>query len=160
MREDLALRNGLRVLQKAYVLALKPSHDWWHAEGTPGSLKEVAQAAGWKNAQQPGQWIKVERTFRDGSKQTWWALEVKAGPYGPEKTERAVIATTDPETLPDATTWYLVTNLPVPGSAAAERSELVAASLQDVVRLYGLEAGGLNKAINTSNTRWAGHSIK
>ena len=158
--EDRTLRTGLRALKLGYVFALKPSHDWWHRVGTLGSLQEVAQAAGWKSAEQPGQWVKVERRFRDGSKQSWWALEVQAGPYGPEKTERAVIATTDPETLPDATTWYLVTNLPVPGSAAAERSELVAASLQDVVRLYGLEAGGLNKAINTSNTRWAGHSIK
>jgi hypothetical protein len=84
------------------------------------------------------QWVKVERRFRDGSKQSWWTLEVQAGPHGPEKTERAVIATTDPETLPDATTWYLVTNLPVPGSVAAELSELEAASLQEMVRLYGL----------------------
>jgi len=136
--EDRSLRTGLRVLKLGYVLALKPSHDWWHRVGTPGSLQEVAQAAGWKSAEQPGQWVKVERRFRDGSKQSWWALEVQAGPYGPEKTERAVIATTDPETLPDATTWYLVTNIPVPGSAAAERSSLEAASLQDVVRLYGL----------------------
>jgi len=65
-------------------------------------------------------------------------LEVKAGPYGPEKTERAVIATTDPETLPDATTWYLVTNLPVPSSPTAEQSHLVGASLEEVIRLYGL----------------------
>ncbi len=136
--EDRTLRTGLRALKLGYVLALKPSHDWWHRVGTPGSLQEVAQAAGWKSAEQPGQWVKVERRFRDGSKQSWWALEVQAGPYGPEKTERAVIATTDPETLPDATTWYLVTNIPIPGSAAAERSSLEAASLQDVVRLYGL----------------------
>ncbi len=136
--EDRSLRKAFRALHKAYVLALKPSHDWWHAEGTPGSLKEVAQAAGWKSADQPGQWVKVERTFRDGSKQTWWALEVQAGPYGPEKTERAVIATTDPATLPDISTWYLVTNLPAPGSLAAEQSILVAASLEEVIRLYGL----------------------
>jgi len=136
--EDRSLRKAFRELQKAYVLALKPSHDWWHAEGTPGSLKEVAQAAGWKSTDQPGQWIKVERTFRDGSKQIWWALEVKAGPYGPEKTERAVIATTDPETLPDATTWYLVTNLPAPGSAGTQHSTLPEASLEEVIRLYGL----------------------
>jgi SRSO17 transposase len=129
--EDRTLRQGFRALKLGYVLALKPSHDWWHRVGTPGSLQEVAQAAGWKSAEQPGQWVKVERRFRDGSKQSWWALEVQAGPYGPEKTERAVIATTDPETLPDATTWYLVTNIPVPGSAAAERSSLEAASLHD-----------------------------
>jgi SRSO17 transposase len=136
--EDYSLRQELRALQKAYVLALKPSHNWWHAEGTLGSLQEAAQAAGWKSADQPGQWVKVERTFRDGSKQTWWALEVKAGPYGPDKTERAVIATTDPATLPDTSTWYLVTNLPAPGSPTAEQSPLVAASLEEVIRLYGL----------------------
>jgi SRSO17 transposase len=136
--EDRTLRTGFRALKLGYVLALKPSHDWWHRVGTPGSLREVAQAAGWKSAEQPGQWVKVERKFRDGSQQRWWALEVQAGPYGSEKTERAVIATTDPETLPDATTWHLVTNIPVPDSAAAQRSELEAASLQDIVRLYGL----------------------
>ena len=136
--EDRSLRKAFRALGLGYVLALKPSHDWWHAEGTPGSLKEGAQAVDWKSAEQPGQWVKVERTFRDGSKQTWWALQVQAGPYGPDKTERAVIATTDPVTLPDLTTWYLVTNLPAPGSPAAQQSSLVAASLEEVIRLYGL----------------------
>src|SRR6266480_4349121 len=100
--EDYSLRQELRALQKAYVLALKPSHNWWHAEATLG------------------------------------ALQVKAGPYGPDKTERAVIATTDPATLPDTSTWYLVTNLPAPGSPTAEQSPLVAASLEEVIRLYGL----------------------
>jgi len=136
--EDRSLRKAFRALGLGYVMALKPSHDWWHQEGTPGSLKEVAQAAGWKSTDQPGQWVKVERTFRDGSKQTWWALEVKAGPYGPEKTERAVIATTDPVTLPDLTTWYLVTNLPAPGSTDAHQSTMLSASLEEVIRLYGL----------------------
>jgi hypothetical protein len=47
-----------------------------------------------------------------------------------------VIATTDPATLPDATTWYLVTNLPAPGAAA--QSPHAPATVADVVRLYGL----------------------
>ena len=136
--EDRSTRKAFRALGLGYVLALKPSHDWWHEIGTQGSLKEVAQAAGWKSADQPGQWVKVERTFRDGSKQTWWALEVQAGPYGPDKTERAVIATTDPVTLPDLSTWYVVTNLPAPGSLAAEQCTLGAASKPEVIRLYGL----------------------
>jgi SRSO17 transposase len=136
--EDRRLRKAFSALGLGSVMALKPSHDWWHQEGTPGSLKEVAQAAGWKSTDQPGQWVKVIRTFRDGSKQTWWALEVKAGPYGPEKTERAVIATTDPVTLPDLTTWYLVTNLPAPGSTDTHQSALPSASLEEVIRLYGL----------------------
>jgi DDE superfamily endonuclease len=136
--EDRTFRHGLRDLKLGYVLALKPSHSWWHKIGTAGSLQEVAQEAGWKSAEQPGPWVKVIRTFRDGSQQTWWALEVQAGPYGPEKTERAVIATTDPEKLPDPTTWYLVTNLLAPGSSEALESKLAIASLQEVIRLYGL----------------------
>src|SRR6266571_7824719 len=136
--EDRTLRQGFRALKLGYVLALKPSHDWWHRVGTPGSLQEVAQAAGWKSAEQPGQWVKVERRFRDGSKQSWWALEVQAGPYGPEKTERAVIATTDPETFPDPTTWYLVTNIPAPPSCPVTDHQLAEACLEEVIRLYGL----------------------
>jgi hypothetical protein len=136
--EDLTFRQGLRDLRLGYALALKPSHSWWHHIGTPGSLQEVARDAGWKSATQAGQWVKVERTFRDASKQTWWALEVQVGPYGPEKSERVIIATTDPEKLPDNSTWYLVTNLPAPGSVKAEQNDLTPASLTEVLRLYGL----------------------
>jgi hypothetical protein len=109
-----------------------------HRGGTPGSRHDVAHAAGWKRAEHPGQWVTSERTCRDGSHQRWWALKVQAGPYGSGKTERAVIATTDPETLPDATTWHVVTTRPVPGSAAAQRSDLEAAGVHDIVRRSGL----------------------
>ncbi len=126
--EDRALRQGFRALKLGYVLALKPSHDWWHRVGTPGSLQEVAQAAGWKNAEQPGQWVRITRTFRDGSTQDWWALEIVAGPYGPDKTERAVVATTDPQTLPDLTT----------SSCPVTEHQLAEACLEEVIRLYGL----------------------
>jgi hypothetical protein len=82
--------------------------------------------------------VKVTRMFRDGSSQDWWALEVITGPYRPEKQERVIIATTNPLTLPDLTTFYLVTNLPAPGSPRAAESAFAAASLEEVVRLYGL----------------------
>jgi hypothetical protein len=59
----------------------------------------------WKSPERPGKWVKVTRTFRDGTREDWWALEVITGPYGPEKPERVVIATTDPLTLPDLTTF-------------------------------------------------------
>lgn len=49
-------------------------------------------------------WQVVERTFRDGHRERWWALEVQAGPYGPRKPERAVVVTTDPQTLPELST--------------------------------------------------------
>jgi hypothetical protein len=88
-----------------YVLALKPSHAWWHPERAIGSFQEAAQAVRWQSAERPGRWVKVTRAFRDGSSQDWWALEVVTGPYGPSKRERVVIATTDPVTLPDLTTF-------------------------------------------------------
>ena len=136
--EDRGVKQGLRELGVGYVLALKPSHAWWHPVRAIGSFQEAARAARWKSLERPGKWVKVTRTFRDGSSQDWWALEVITGPYGPEKQERVIIATTDPLTLPDLTTFYLVTNLPAPGSPRAAESAFAAASLEEVVRLYGL----------------------
>ena len=120
------------------MLALKPSHAWWHREGRLGSLGEAAQAAAWKGAEQPGDWSKVVRRFGDGRPEDWWVLEVAAGPSGPDKALRAVIATTDPERLPDSSTGYLVTNLAAPGSPRAKQSALAPADLGQIVRLYGL----------------------
>ena len=135
--EDAGFRRRLHELQVGYVLALKPSHGWWHKEGTIGTLREAAAVAGWRDALHPGAWGRVVRTFRDGHTETWWALEVVAGPYGPAPRLRAVIATTDPATLPDHQTWYLATNLPAPG-AAPDDATLPPADLTEVVRLYGL----------------------
>lgn len=136
--EDRGVRQGLRNLKVGYVLALKPSHTWWHPIGSIGSLEEAAQAAGWQDAQQPGQWIKVVRTFRDGSTADWWVLEVVTGPYGLHKQHRAIIATTDPLTLPVTSTMYLITNLPHPEYAAGHWSGLPPATLEEIVWLYGL----------------------
>jgi SRSO17 transposase len=136
--EDAGFRRRLHELHVGYVLALKPSHGWWHQEGTIGTLREAAAAAGWRNALHPGAWGRVVRTFRDGHTETWWALEVVAGPYGPAPRLRAVIATTDPATLPDHQTWYLATNLPTPDERATTTGALPPADLAEVVRLYGL----------------------
>ncbi len=141
--EDREFKRSLGKLGVGYVLALKKSHSWWHLEGTIGALWQAAQAAGWKSAQEPGDWTKVMRTFRDGHREEWWALEVEAGPYGKERAKRALVVTPDPEELPDLATWYLTTNLPTPGSerASEERETegaLAPTSVAEVVRLYGL----------------------
>jgi len=124
------------------VLALKPSHAWWHREDEVGSPWEAALVAGegWQDERHPGDWVKVRRSFRDGHEERWWALEVKVGPYGPDKDRRAVVATTDPEKLPDKQTWYLTSNLPHPGSERVTESELLLAPADpaEIVRLYGL----------------------
>jgi hypothetical protein len=119
--------GGLTQRGVPYVVTLKPSHGWWALAGTIGAVWEVAAAGGWVSPAQPGAWIPVERVFRDGHTTTWWALEGIAGPYGPERSRRLVIATPDPVTLPETATWYLETTLPV-----AE------ADLAAIVRLYGL----------------------
>src|SRR5512143_638942 len=136
--EDRTLRGELRALGVPYVMALKPSHAWWHPEEVAGTLQEVAYEAGWVSAEQPGQWVRITRTFRDDHQEDWWVLEIVAGPYGLDKTERAIVATTDPENLPDLSTWYLVTNLPAPSEHPASDLPLPPASLEEVIRLYGL----------------------
>jgi SRSO17 transposase len=137
--EDHGFQRQMRELGVGYVLALKLSHAWWHPIETIGSLLEVAEAAGWEGPEEPGTWVPIERHFRDRHTETWWALEVELGPYGPEKAYRAIVVTTDPGTLPERATWYLTTNLPAPGSArAAVEGALAAADLAEIVRLYGL----------------------
>ncbi len=105
---------------------------------TIGSLWEVADAAVWEDADHPGAWMPVTRTFRDGHAETWWGLAVVAGPYGPARATRAVVATTDPTTVPELSTWYLITNLPAPRQSPATASPLPAADVAEIVRLYGL----------------------
>ena len=119
--------GGLTQRGVPYVVALKPSHAWWAPAEAVGAVWDVAAAGGWASAEQPGAWIPVVRRFRDGHTTTWWALEGIAGPYGPARGRRLVVATPDPATLPETATWYLETTLPI-----------TEADLAEVVRLYGL----------------------
>jgi hypothetical protein len=90
------------------------------------------------SAEQPGKWVSSTRTFRAGSTQQWWAGEIVAGPYGPGKQERALVATTDPQTRPDLSTWYLVTNLSAPSAKRESKPPLLPAGLEAVIGLCGL----------------------
>jgi DDE superfamily endonuclease len=85
--EDDGFKRKLEELDVGYVLALKPSHAWWHKEGEIGSPWEAAVEASeaWEDAQKPGEWVKVVRGFRDGHEEAWWALEVDVGPYAVPK---------------------------------------------------------------------------
>jgi hypothetical protein len=138
--EHRKFKEGLEDRQIPYVLALKPSHAWWHRVDQVGWVEGVARASHWGGPEDPGEWVGLERRFRDGRAQVWWALEAECAPYGPEKPHRLIVATTDPATLPNLTSWYLATNLPAPGSKRAEHSELDAADLAEVVRLYSLRS--------------------
>ena len=136
--EDEGFKRSLSELGAGYVLALKPSHAWWHKEDEIGSPRQAALAAEWEGKWHPGDWVKVVRRFKDGHEEQWWALEVNVGPYGPQKERRAVVVTPDPEKLPEKKTWYLTSNLPHPSSERATQSALAPTDLAEIVRLYGL----------------------
>src|SRR6266568_340344 len=121
-----------------YVVRLKPSKGTWAKADAAHTPEDAARQLGWEGPTTPGEWTAVERRFRDGHSETWWAAELTFSGYGPDRRVRLVVATTDPATLPAISTWYLATNLPRPGSPRAADSAHVAAELEEVVRLYGL----------------------
>src|SRR5947207_7496731 len=136
--ESEAFEGALWEAGLPYVLALKPSKGTWAPAEDPHTPVEAAQAVPWHGPEEPGGWVAVERRFRDGHTETWWAAELTLGGYGPDKTTRLVVATTDPAALPEVSTWYLATNLPRPGSPQADEGAVAPADLAEVVRLYGL----------------------
>jgi len=121
-----------------YVLALKPSTGTWAPAEAAHTPHAAAQDLRWESPEAPGDWTPIQRRFRDGPTVTWWAAAMTLGGRGPAGRPRLVVATTDPATLPPLSTWYLLTNLPRPGSARAGETALAAADLAELVRLYGL----------------------
>jgi SRSO17 transposase len=136
--EHAAFEGALWAAGLPYVVALKPSQSTWVPEDPRHTPKEVAQEVRWAGPEAPGDWTPVERQFRDGHTEIWWAAELTWAGYGPEQTVRLIVATTDPATLPEKSTWFLATNLPAPGSPRAEEWPVPPADLAEVVRLYGL----------------------
>jgi len=121
-----------------YVLAVKPHMGVWARQDEPHTPIEAAAAAGWRSRRRPGGWRQVTRRFRDGHTETWWAADATLGAWAPDRQIRLVVATTDPATLPERSTGYLVTNRPRPGSPQATGSSLPPADLAEIVRCYGL----------------------
>ena len=123
-----------------YVLSLKPHKGRWAEEEAAHTPEEAARRLEWGGPDNPGDWDEVVRRFRDGHEERWWAAEVKTlVGYSPEESVRlVVVVSTDPSRLPANSSWYLTTNLPAPGSFHEKESPLAAASLEEIVRLYGL----------------------
>lgn len=117
-----ALEAALRQRRLPYVLAHRgtASHGWAPAE-VAHSIDDAARELPLRS------WQRIVRRFRDGHAERWWAGELTFLHYGPDKPVRAVCITTDRRALPELTTWYLTTNLP-----------LAQAPLAEVARLYGL----------------------
>ncbi len=128
----------LREANLPFVLALKSSHAIWAPADADHSPREAVDHLQWGGPEEPGDWTRIVRRFRDGHEENWWAVDLTFGPYGPDRSVRIIVATTDPGTLPGLSTWYLSTNLPHPDSPLAVDSPVTPADLAEVVRLYGL----------------------
>jgi hypothetical protein len=121
-----------------FVMALRPRRGIWARAEDAHTPVDAARALAWGGPDDPGDWHPVVRTFRDGHAETWYAAGATPGGWGPDGVRRLVVATAGPGTLPDKATWYLVTNLPRPGGPHQADSPHPAASLAEVVRIYGL----------------------
>jgi SRSO17 transposase len=121
-----------------FVVGIKPSRSIWAPNDAVHNPQEALPLLRWNGPADPGDWTKVVRRFRDGHTETWWAVDLVYGPYGPTQARRIVVATTDPETLPDLTTWYLMTNLPPPNRETDRTVTFTPADLAEVIRLYAL----------------------
>jgi hypothetical protein len=140
--EHRELRRALQGRGIPYVLAVKPSCSWYLATG--GGRETVRQVLGeypWDEEEEPGEWVALEHSFCDGHTERWWALEPTRWPFDSKSDRRLVVATTDPATLPELTTFYLFTNLPAPEpERGAGNGDLVPADVAEVVRLYALRS--------------------
>src|SRR4029453_12215003 len=107
-----------------FVLALKPRK----VTGAPADAAHTpVEAAGelyWQGPPQAGRWRRIQRRFRDGHTETWWAADAQLGGWGPDRRLRLVVATTDPARLPGHSSWYLLTNLGRPASRRAQQADL------------------------------------
>jgi SRSO17 transposase len=136
----LEFRRALEIRGIPFVVAVKPSYSWYLATGGGReTVRQVVEEYPWDGEDEPGEWVALERSFRDGHTETWWALEPVRWPFDSRSDRRLVVATTDPATLPELTTFYLFTNLPVPQiDRDAGNSALTAADVAEVTRLYAL----------------------
>ncbi len=125
--------QALGAARAPFVLALKPRKGTWAPAEQAHSPTEAAGELGWRGPNRPGRWRRVQRGFRDGHTEAWWAGDAQLGGWGPQRPLRLVVATTDPASLPGHSSWYLLTNLPRPASRRAEQAQL-----SEIVALYGL----------------------
>ena len=131
---------GLREAGTPFVLGLKPNQRLARPDGEDGprTPAEAARERDWGGPGRPGQWTRVERVFRDGHAETWWAADCRAGSYRIYGPMRLVVATTDPAALPECSTWYLATDFARPDLPTPPDPPRPAAALAEVVYLYSL----------------------
>ncbi|MFD7275515.1 transposase [Streptomyces sp. NPDC059862] len=130
-------RCELHAADIPFVMAVKRRRGTWAYGNQAHTPIDAARELAWHGPDRPGEWTPVTRTFRAGHTATWWAADATLGFWGPDALNR-LVATTDPATLPDKSTWYLVTDLPRPGSPQADQSPYPPADLEEIARIYGI----------------------
>jgi hypothetical protein len=88
-----------------FVLALKPRKGTWAPADAAQTPVEAARDLDWGSPNRPGRWRRIQRRFRDGHTQSWWAADAQLGGFGPDRRLRLVVATTDPASLPGHSSW-------------------------------------------------------
>jgi SRSO17 transposase len=68
-----------------FVLGVKPSKGSWAPMDAAHTPEEAAQELGFGGEDDPRDWTRVTRRFRDGHEETWWAADLRLGGYGPTK---------------------------------------------------------------------------
>jgi hypothetical protein len=94
------LTDALVAAKAPFVLTLKPRKGTWAPAEAAHTPVEAAGDLGWHGARKPGQWRRIQRRFRDGRAERWWAADAQLGGFGPDRRLRLVVATTDPGSLP------------------------------------------------------------
>jgi DDE superfamily endonuclease len=125
--------DALTAAEIPFVLALRPRKGTWAPADQAHTPVEAAGELGWRSPNRPGGWRRIQRRFRDGHTEAWWAADAALGGWGPDRRLRLVVASTYPGRLPGHSSWYLLTNLPRPANRRGQQADLA-----EVVRLYGL----------------------
>ncbi|MER6160728.1 hypothetical protein ABT147_35215 [Streptomyces sp. NPDC001868] len=95
------------------MVALKPHRGTRDPTNQPHTPVDTAHTLTWRDAKRPGDWTPVERHFRDGDTETWWAADARLGGYGPDSPHQPAPPLRSPHPHPPA-------------------------DLAEIVRLYGL----------------------
>jgi DDE superfamily endonuclease len=131
-------RGELARVGLPFVMALTLHRGTWAYGPDAYTPVDAARELAWDGPERPGDWRPVTRAFHDGHTETWYAADAVLGWWGPDGTTRLVVATKDPATLPEKSTWYLATNLPRPGGPREHESVHPPADPEEVVEIYGL----------------------
>ncbi|MFJ2378900.1 transposase [Streptomyces sp. NPDC087769] len=141
-----SFRRQLSEAELPFVMALKPSHGTWAYGKDAYTPADAART----DPEHPGDWTAVERTFRDGHTETWWAADAHLGWWGPDGNVRLIVATADPATLPAKATWYWPPTCPDP---AAPARPIVPNPPLTCTKSSGSTASGTGSSRTTSRSR-------